>query len=79
MRELGARVRAHRLRRGMAVKALAAAAHVTPRYIEMIEAGKRTPSLDTLDRIAVALSTRPSALLSAEADGGHEPALPRPA
>ncbi|GAA2893673.1 hypothetical protein GCM10020220_099600 [Nonomuraea rubra] len=48
----GQMVRLQRERRGMSTTALATQSGCTPRHIELIEHGKRTPSLPLLREIA---------------------------
>lgn len=54
---LGARLRTLRTERGIRQKALAQSAGLTPSLVSQIEAGKLTPSLHTLGRLAAALDT----------------------
>lgn len=60
---IGKRVRARRNAQGLSIPRLANAAGTTTRYMEMIEAGARIPSLATLLRIALALDTTSAVLL----------------
>ena len=54
--KFGKAIRICRAARGLSQKELAASAKVKPSYISLIEAGKRSPSLATLEKIARALS-----------------------
>ncbi|WP_372442164.1 helix-turn-helix domain-containing protein [Actinomadura violacea] len=63
MQRIGKHIRDRRLALGLSVPRLANAAETTTRYMEMIEAGSRYPSLMTLFRIAAALDTTASELL----------------
>jgi transcriptional regulator with XRE-family HTH domain len=55
----------HRLRNaaGLSQDALAVKATVTKRYVQMIEAGQKCPTLFTLKRLSVALGCRYNELL----------------
>jgi transcriptional regulator with XRE-family HTH domain len=53
--ELGFRIRAERLKRGMSLRALARAVGVSPSMISQIETAKTQPSVSTLYAITVAL------------------------
>lgn len=59
----GALVRLYRIDRKLSTVSVAVQAGVTPRYLEMIEAGSKTPSLPTLRKIAKVLGVRTSALV----------------
>jgi transcriptional regulator with XRE-family HTH domain len=52
---LGARIRELREARGLTREALAQKIGMSTVYVRKLEAGERTPSLDTLDRLARAL------------------------
>ena len=52
MKFMGARLRQARLARGLTAKALADAVEVSPSIVSGYEAGKKTPSPETLDRLA---------------------------
>ena len=60
---IGERLRELRLKRGLSQDELARRANVTQGLIWQIEAGRRTPSLRTLLRLAEALSVSPEELL----------------
>lgn len=60
---IGGRIRARRLDRRMSVPALAGRAGLTTRFVEMIEAGDRIPSIPTLYRLADALDSKARDLL----------------
>jgi XRE family transcriptional regulator, fatty acid utilization regulator len=66
MKRIGARVRTRRLAAGLSVPRLARATGATPRYVEMIEAGTRIPSVPMLYRLAAALHTTAADLLTDE-------------
>lgn len=61
---IGQLIRLYRIHRSMATDYLATHAGLPARYLEMIEAGTRTPSVPTLRRIARVLRIRTSALLN---------------
>lgn len=60
---IGALVRLHRVERRMGPVSLATHAGITVRYLEMIEADTKTPSLPVLRRLAKVLGVRTSALV----------------
>jgi transcriptional regulator with XRE-family HTH domain len=55
-RLFGDRVRAERQRQGQSQEALAHRSGIARAYIGSLEAGERNPSLDTIARLAAALS-----------------------
>jgi len=59
----GSLVRLHRIERRMSTVSLATHAGITVRYLEMIEAGSKTPSVPVLRRLAKLLGLRTAALL----------------
>ncbi len=61
--EIGARVRALRLQRGLSGRKLAAAADVSQPFLSQLEAGRTSVAIATLYRLAAALGARPSDLL----------------
>jgi transcriptional regulator with XRE-family HTH domain len=65
---LGLVLRRHRIERRLSQEAFAERAGLHVTYVPTLEAGRRTPSIDTLARIAVALDLRLSALI-AEVEG----------
>ncbi|MEO3873569.1 helix-turn-helix transcriptional regulator [Nonomuraea sp. B12E4] len=73
----GQMVRLQRERRGMSTTALATQAGCTPRHIELIEHGKRTPSLPLLREIAKVLGVRTAVLLGEAPRDSHEPSRPQ--
>jgi transcriptional regulator with XRE-family HTH domain len=58
----GALVRLYRIQRRMSTVSLATHAGITVRYLEMIEAASKTPSLPVLRKLAKVLGLRTSAL-----------------
>jgi transcriptional regulator with XRE-family HTH domain len=72
---LGENVRLLRTAQGVTQTELAQLASVRPAYISQIEAGKRTPSLSALDRIALALGVSRAVLLGAPEEGSRGAAL----
>lgn len=58
---LGQRIRARRARRGLTGTALAAAAQISPSYLSLIEAGKKRPTREVAERLALALADPPAA------------------
>ncbi|MET8861401.1 helix-turn-helix transcriptional regulator [Nonomuraea sp. NPDC004580] len=73
----GHMVRLQRERRGMSTTALATQSGCTPRHIELIEHGKRTPSLPLLRQIAKVLGVRTAVLLGETPRDSHEPSRPQ--
>lgn len=69
---IGALVRLHRVERRMGPVSLATHAGITVRYLEMIEAGTKTPSLPVLRRLAKVLGVRTSALIGEAPSESHE-------
>ncbi|MCA2184747.1 helix-turn-helix domain-containing protein [Nonomuraea cavernae] len=63
MAELGARVRAERRARGMALERLAEVSGVSRSMVSEVERGTKTPSVLVLDRLATALGTSIARLL----------------
>ncbi|WP_393056250.1 helix-turn-helix domain-containing protein [Streptomyces sp. LN549] len=63
MAELGARVRAERRSRGLALERLAALSGVSRSMVSEVERGTKTPSVLVLDRLATALGTSIARLL----------------
>lgn len=61
---LGQAIRATRLERGLAQEALAARAGIDRSYFGAIERGEFNVTLDTIAKIATALATKPSQLLT---------------
>jgi len=61
--EFGGRVRAFRGARGMSQEALADAAGLHRTHISLIERGKRSVRLETVERLAVALGVQPGRLM----------------
>lgn len=75
---IGALIRLHRINRKSSTVFVATHAGITTRYLEMIEAGSKTPSLPTLRKIANVLGLRASALLGALPSEEHDgQVLPR--
>lgn len=56
-------LRAARLAKKLTQQALAAKAGLSTSFISMLERGRRSPPLDTLEALAGALGVRPTALL----------------
>ncbi|MFD0656913.1 helix-turn-helix domain-containing protein [Thermocatellispora tengchongensis] len=70
-------IRLQRERRGMSTTALATRTGCTSRHIELIEQGKRTPSLPMLREIAKVLGVRTAVLLGEAPRETHEPGRPQ--
>ncbi len=70
-------VRRLRVAAGLAQDELAAAANVDRTYVSQIELGKRNITLDSLERIAVALHVDPAALLRVPKSAEPSPNLQR--
>ncbi|MGH3772461.1 MAG: helix-turn-helix domain-containing protein [Pseudonocardiaceae bacterium] len=74
----GVLVRLYRIERRMSTVSLATHAGITVRYLEMIEAGGKTPSVPVLRKLAKVLKVRTSALLGEAPSEDHEgPVNPR--
>ncbi len=74
----GALVRLYRVQRRMSTVSLATYAGITVRYLEMIEADSKTPSVPVLRKLASVLGVRTSALLGEAPSEDHEgPVNPR--
>lgn|SRR5262249_54930190 len=63
---IGARVREHRMQKGLTLQQLSTAAGVSQSMLSLVERGKTSPSIGTLMAIAEALGLRMSDLLAAE-------------
>lgn len=75
---IGQLVRLHRIDRKMSTVYVATHAGISARYLEMIEAGTKTPSVPTLRKIAKVLHIRTSALVSdAPSEANEGPVAPR--
>jgi transcriptional regulator with XRE-family HTH domain len=74
----GQLIRLHRIDRKKSVTNVATLAGITVRYLEMIEAGTRTPTIPVLRKLAQVLGVRTSALLGESPSEDHEgPINPR--
>lgn len=74
----GALVRLYRIKHRMSTTSLATHAGITARYLEMIEAESKTPSVPVLRKLAKVLGVRTSALLGEPPSEDHEgPVNPR--
>lgn len=74
----GALIRLYRIQRRMSTVSLATHAGITVRYLEMIEADSKTPSLSVLRTLAKVLSVRTSALVGEAPSEDYEgPVNPR--
>ncbi|MGH3939464.1 MAG: helix-turn-helix domain-containing protein [Pseudonocardiaceae bacterium] len=74
----GALVRLYRIKRRMGTTSLATYAGITVRYLEMIEADSKMPSVPVLRKLAKVLGVRTSALLGEAPSEDHEgPVNPR--
>jgi len=69
MPSLGERIKALRLERELQQRQLAEKAELTPSMVSQIESGRLTPSLNTLGRIAAALSVPIAALFDGQPAG----------
>jgi transcriptional regulator with XRE-family HTH domain len=75
---IGALVHLYRVKRKMGTTSLATHAGITVRYLEMIEADSKTPSVPVLRKLAKVLGVRTSALLGEAPSEDHEgPVNPR--
>ncbi|MEV8632887.1 helix-turn-helix transcriptional regulator [Streptosporangium sp. NPDC051023] len=70
-------IRHERERRGLSTTGLATQVGCTVRHIELIEHGKRTPSLPMLRQIAKVLGVRTAVLLGENPRDSHEPGRPQ--
>jgi transcriptional regulator with XRE-family HTH domain len=61
--QFGLNIRRIRKDHGLSQEALAAGAGLAPTYVGQIERGKRSPTLDVVERLAEALGVKPSDLL----------------
>ena len=61
--QFGDRVRALREAKGISQEALADAAHLHRTHISLIERGRRSVRLETVERLAVALHVQPARLM----------------
>jgi len=68
-------IKKHRLLRGWSQSRLARESGVSQTYISELEAGKWTPNISVLRKLAVALGVPVSALLDEEVEGGEEDQL----
>ncbi|MGH3800383.1 MAG: helix-turn-helix domain-containing protein [Pseudonocardiaceae bacterium] len=74
----GQLIRLYRIDRKKNTTSVATHAGITVRYLEMIEAGGKTPSVDVLRKIAKVLRVRTAALLGEAPSEDHEgPVNPR--
>ena len=74
----GALVRLYRIKQRMSTVSLATHAGITVRYLEMIEADSKTPSVPVLRKLAKVLGVRTSALIGEAPSEDHEgPVNPR--
>ncbi|MFF5246109.1 helix-turn-helix domain-containing protein [Streptosporangium sp. NPDC000095] len=70
-------IRRQRETKGMSTTALATRAGCTTRHIELIEQGKRIPSIPLLRQIALVLGVRTAVLLGESPRDSHEPGRPQ--
>lgn len=61
--KIGKVIRMLRARRGLTLAALSELAGISHSYLSLLEAGKRQPTLETLDRLATALSVPTAGLI----------------
>ncbi|WP_433359479.1 helix-turn-helix domain-containing protein [Streptosporangium sp. CA-115845] len=73
----GHMIKHQRERQGMSTTGLATQAGCTTRHIELIEQGKRTPSLPLLRQISAVLGVRTAVLLGESPRDSHEPGRPQ--
>ncbi|MEU3165725.1 helix-turn-helix transcriptional regulator [Streptosporangium sp. NPDC006930] len=73
----GHTIRRQRETKGMSTTALATRAGCTTRHIELIEQGKRIPSIPLLRQIAFVLGVRTVVLLGESPRDFHEPDRPQ--
>lgn len=70
LNDVGKSIRLIRTVRGQGLAQLAQASGLSSPFLSLVESGKRSPSVETLQRIAVALGV-PGFLLIALASGGY--------
>jgi XRE family transcriptional regulator, regulator of sulfur utilization len=70
--KIGRIIREHRKRRGLSQAALAALANVNRTYLGEIERGAAMPSIETIQKLAVALNERLSGLMEELEKVNHE-------
>ena len=63
-KQLGKRIKSLRKKLDLKQSQLAEKTDLTPKYIQMVEAGRRRPSLSTLRKISVALKVKMTDLFS---------------
>ena len=63
VREFGLKVRGFREAKGMSQEALANAANLHRTHISLIERGRRSVRLETVERLAIALEVQPAQLM----------------
>ncbi|GAA3508816.1 transcriptional regulator with XRE-family HTH domain [Streptosporangium album] len=73
----GHMIKCQRERQGMSTTGLATRSGCTTRHIELIEQGKRTPSLPLLRQISAVLGVRTAVLLGESPRDSHEPGRPQ--
>lgn len=66
---IGARLAEARARAGLSMAGLAQAANVSPSTIHDIEKDRRSPAIELVERLALALGVSPSWLAYGEGDG----------
>ncbi|MGH3905852.1 MAG: helix-turn-helix domain-containing protein, partial [Pseudonocardiaceae bacterium] len=71
----GALIRLYRIERRKSTTSVATHAGITVRYLEMLEAGTKTPSIAVLRKLAQVLGVRTSALLGEPPSEDHEGAI----
>lgn len=72
MHILGTRLKKLRQQRGLSLRELAKLAHMSHSFIADIEAGRSTPSLDTLQALAKALNIPVSILIGEGKNQSHD-------
>ena len=75
LRELGARARALRVRRGWTLREFAERSGLSARFLVQLESGRGNISVRRLVDVARALDTTPAALLTASAPARKKPAI----
>jgi len=69
---LANKLRILRQRRGITQEKLAFLARLHPTYISMLENGRKSPTVDVLERIASALGTKISTILASAENSGDD-------
>ncbi len=64
-RAIAATLQALRMEKGLSQEALGERSGLHPTYISLLERARRSPTIDTIVRLAAALNDKPSSILAA--------------